>query len=117
MSSGASLIVRVVGREYSVMCESDSVDELNHAADELNRRMEEVKATSGSQFVSQETVAVLVALNLQAEIGRSRKGGSKPGRSHDRIQLLLDDFTDWVKERTPDSPAIKTYLSILDSEQ
>ena len=111
MSSGVPLTVRVTGREYSVICEPESVNELNQAADELNRRMEQVKATSGTQFVSQETVAVLVALNLQAEIGHQEE---EPRR--DRIELLIDEFTHWARERTSDSPAIKAYLAMADSE-
>ena len=60
-----TVTLHVLGKAYHVTSPADEVDELNATAQELNRRMHEVR--DGGRVLDNERVAVMVALNVLHE--------------------------------------------------
>jgi len=69
--------VSILDKEYQVACSPEERHDLRRAADELDRRMREVK--QGGTIVGLERIAIMVALNLCHELQTAPKpGGDLP---------------------------------------
>lgn len=69
-----SVMVRIMGREYSVVCPPDEHEALVASADFLNERMMAIRKRG--KALGAERIAVMAALNLAREL-LEMKGSSK----------------------------------------
>lgn len=83
----STLDVKIQGREYRVACPPEELESLQAAADLLNARMGEIaQATKGTG----ERLAVMVALNLAAELNAARQNTpvAAPAASENSIDAI-----------------------------
>lgn len=85
--------VTILEREYQFTCEPEERAALKEAAELLDARMREVKASGN--LMALERIAVMTALNMSDEIIRLREEGSRREQSVDqRIRRLADELDD-----------------------
>lgn len=65
-SSSVSVTVRIMGREYTVICPPEEHEALVASADFLNERMTAIKKRG--KALGSERIAVMAALNLAREL-------------------------------------------------
>ena len=79
--------VRILDKEYQVACEPDEKAALLAAAQELDRRMRQVR-NAGTTALSLDRIAVMVALNLCHELQQER--GKQPAQALQKLSDKLD---------------------------
>ena len=83
--------VMILDREYQFACAPDERAALREAAELLDARMREIKASGN--LMALERIAVMTALNMSDEILRLRKAGADRAEKVDqRIRLLADEL-------------------------
>lgn len=91
-TSSVSVTVRIMGREYTVICPPEEHEALVASADFLNERMTAIKKRG--KALGAERIAVMAALNLARELLElqgSDKVVQPDAASTDRVkQLRLD---------------------------
>lgn len=86
MSDAELVTVRILDREYQVMCSPDERRGLMDAALYLDRRMREIRESG--KLSSAEKIAVMCALNLSDELLKLR--GEREARGAQVDQRILD---------------------------
>ena len=85
--------VTILDREYQFTCAPDERAALKEAAELLDARMRDVKASGN--LMALERIAVMTALNMSDEILRLRKEGVQRQETVDRrISMLADELDD-----------------------
>lgn len=85
--------VSILDREYQFTCKPDEREALKEAAQLLDGRMREIKATGN--LMALERIAVMTALNMSDEILRLRSAGEeRQQRLDNRIRRLADELED-----------------------
>ena len=85
--------VTILDREYQFTCGPDERAALKEAAELLDARMRDVKASGN--LLALERIAVMTALNMSDEILRLRKEGVQRQETVDRrISMLADELDD-----------------------
>jgi cell division protein ZapA len=85
--------VMILDREYQFTCSPEERAALKEAAELLDGRMREVKASGN--LMALERIAVMTALNMSDEILKLRKEGVERTETVDqRIRLLADELDD-----------------------
>ncbi len=85
--------VSILDREYQFTCSPDERAALKEAAELLDGRMREVKATGN--LMALERIAVMTALNMSDEILKLRsQGEERKQRLDERIRMLADELDD-----------------------
>ena len=82
--------VRILDKEYHVACRPEEKDALLTAAQELDRRMRQIRHTGGA-VLGADRLAVMVALNLCHELQQERAKPSGIGADAlERMSIKLD---------------------------
>lgn len=85
--------VSILDREYQFTCSPDERNALKEAAQLLDGRMREIKASGN--LMALERIAVMTALNMSDEILKLRTAGAeRQERLDDRIRMLADEVDD-----------------------
>jgi len=85
--------VSILDREYQFTCAPDERAALKEAAELLDGRMREIKASGN--LMALERIAVMTALNMSDEILKLRaEGVMRQERLDKRIRLLADQLDD-----------------------
>lgn len=93
----APISVTILDREYQFTCAPEERPALREAAELLDARMREIKATGN--LMALERIAVMAALNMSDEIIKLRKEGVARAETVDRkIRLLADRLDDALAE-------------------
>ena len=71
MSNMTSVTVRILDKDYQVACPPEEKPALLESADYLNERMKEIR--DSGKVVGLDRMAVMVALNMAAELMTMRK--------------------------------------------
>lgn len=92
MSTGKTMNVSIMGREFRVSCPDEERDELNQSVVYLDKKMREIR--DSGKVVGSERIAIMAALNITHELLTTKiKGGFDMGefkRRIDRMQAALD---------------------------
>ena len=92
MSTGNTMDVDIMGREFRVVCPTEEREELLQAVGYLNKRMREIR--DSGKVAGLERVAIMAALNITHELltARTREGFDMEEfrRRIDRMQAALD---------------------------
>ena len=92
MSTGNTMDVDIMGREFRVVCPTEEHEELLQAVAYLNKRMREIR--DSGKVAGLERVAIMAALNITHELltARTREGFDMEEfrRRIDRMQAALD---------------------------
>ena len=81
-----SVTVRIMGKEYSVMCPSDEHEALVKSADFLNERMTSIRRRG--KALGTEKIAVMAALNIARELLELRGVEGVASASPEAVQRL-----------------------------
>lgn len=85
--------VSILDREYQFTCAPDERAALKEAAELLDGRMREIKASGN--LMALERIAVMTALNMSDEILKLRSAGAdRRERLDNRIRMLADELDD-----------------------
>lgn len=88
-----AISVTILDREYQFTCAPDERAALKEAAELLDGRMREIKASGN--LMALERIAVMTALNMSDELLRLRKQGTEREEKVDRrIRMLADELDD-----------------------
>lgn len=92
MSTGNTMDVDIMGREFRVVCPTEEREELLQAVGYLNKRMREIH--DSGKVAGLERIAIMAALNITHELltARTREGFDMEEfrRRIDRMQAALD---------------------------
>lgn len=89
--------VTILDREFQFACSAEERAALKEAAELLDGRMREVKASAN--LLAFERIAVMTALNMSDELLRLRKAGVRREETVDRrIRLLVDELDNALAE-------------------
>lgn len=92
MSTGNTMDVDIMGREFRVVCPTEEREELLQAVAYLNKRMREIR--DSGKVAGLERIAIMAALNITHELltARTREGFDMEEfrRRIDRMQAALD---------------------------
>ena len=87
------MTVMILDREYQFTCTAEQRADLREAAELLDGRMREIKASGN--LMALERIAVMTALNMSDEIIKLRKEGVARAETVDqRIRMLADELDD-----------------------
>lgn len=93
MSQSIAVDVRILDKEYRVMCPLDERDDLIASARELDKRMQEIR--DHSRIIGSERIAVIAALNLMHELLQKEAQQQETDRSLNKrlahIAQQIDD--------------------------
>ncbi len=81
-----SLKIRILDKEYQVNCKPDERDALEHSAELLNEKMEEIRR--GSHIIGLERIAVMAALNLSHDLIRTQNAAKRDSEASDILQSM-----------------------------
>ena len=81
-----SLKIRILDKEYQVNCKPDEREALEHSAERLNDKMEEIRR--GSHIIGLERIAVMAALNLSHDLIRSENVAKQDSEASDILQSM-----------------------------
>ena len=81
-----SLKIRILDKEYQVNCKPDERDALEHSAELLNEKMEEIRR--GSHIIGLERIAVMAALNLSHDLIRTESAAIQDSEASDILQSM-----------------------------
>lgn len=92
-----AIAVRILDKEYRVVCEEGEETALITSARDLDRRMREVR--SSGKVIGIERIAVMVALNLANDLlkcqgskeGVANSAGLRLNQLRERIEIALND--------------------------
>jgi cell division protein ZapA len=92
-----AIAVRILDKEYRVVCEEGEETALITSARDLDRRMREVR--SSGKVIGIERIAVMVALNLANDLlkcqasheGVANSAGHRLNQLRERIEIALND--------------------------
>ena len=92
MSTGNTMDVDIMGREFRVVCPTEEREELLQAVGYLNKRMREIR--DSGKVAGLERIAIMAALNITHELltARTREGFDMEEfrRRIDCMQAALD---------------------------
>lgn len=92
MSTGNTMDVDIMGREFRIVCPTEEREELLQAVAYLNKRMREIR--DSGKVAGLERIAIMAALNITHELltARTREGFDMEEfrRRIDRMQAALD---------------------------
>jgi len=89
--------VSILDREYQFTCSPDERAALKDAAELLDGRMREIKASGN--LMALERIAVMTALNMSDELLKLRSAGAdRRERLDNRIRMLADEVDDALSD-------------------
>jgi len=86
-SDSATVNVRILERDYQVVCRADERDELHAAAEYVDRRMKEVRQRGN--VIGTDRVAVMAALNIAHDLLALQESAN----ALERVDHKLEDLT------------------------
>jgi len=84
--STVSLTIRILDKEYQVNCLPEEREALQHSAQLLNEKMEEIRR--GSHIMGLERIAVMAALNLAHDLIRTEQSAQQNSMATDVLQSM-----------------------------
>ncbi len=96
MKNRNSLSIIILDKEYMVACPPDEQDNLQASANELNKKLTEIK-TKGA-VIGTERIAIMAALNLCHEMLTGKALQSEHAELNTRIESLSDKIDSSISE-------------------
>ena len=96
MKNQNSLSIIILDKEYRVACPPDEQDNLQASANELNKKLTEIK-TKGA-VIGTERIAIMAALNLCHEMLTGKTLQSEHAELNTRIESLSDKIDSSISE-------------------
>ena len=96
MKNQNSLSIIILDKEYRVACPPDEQDNLQASANELNKKLTEIK-TKGA-VIGTERIAIMAALNLCHEMLTGKTLQSEHAELNTRIESLSDKIDSKISE-------------------
>ena len=96
MKNQNSLSIIILDKEYRVACPPDEQDNLQASANELNKKLTEIK-TKGA-VIGTERIAIMAALNLCHEMLTGKALQSEYAELNTRIESLSDKIDSSIGE-------------------
>ena len=96
MKNQNSLSIIVLDKEYRVACPPDEQNNLQASANELNKKLTEIK-TKGA-VIGTERIAIMAALNLCDEMLTGKTLQSEHAELNTRIESLSDKIDSSISE-------------------
>ena len=84
--SNVSLTIHILDKEYQVNCQPEEREALEHSAQLLNEKMEEIRR--GSHIIGLERIAVMAALNLAHDLIRTEQSAQQNSVATDVLQSM-----------------------------
>jgi cell division protein ZapA len=84
--STVSLTIHILDKEYQVNCLPEEREALEHSAQLLNEKMEEIRR--GSHIMGLERIAVMAALNLAHDLIRTEQTAQENSMVTDVLQSM-----------------------------
>ncbi len=93
MTTGKSISVKILGKDYQIGCPDDQTHHLIDAALLLDNRMREIR--SGGRVIGVERIAVMAALNLAHELLKLKDDIENTACDTDkRLQVLHEKLSE-----------------------
>lgn len=96
MKNQNSLSIIILDKEYRVACPPDEQDNLQASANELNKKLTEIK-TKGA-VIGTERIAIMAALNLCHEMLTGKTLQSEHAELNTRIESLSNKIDSKISE-------------------
>ena len=96
MKNQNSLSIIILDKEYRVACPPDEQNNLQASANELNKKLTEIK-TKGA-VIGTERIAIMAALNLCHEMLTGKTLQSEHAELNTRIESLSDKIDSSISE-------------------
>ena len=96
MNNQNSLSIIILDKEYRVACPPGEQDNLQASANELNKKLTEIK-TKGA-VIGTERIAIMAALNLCHEMLTGKALQSEHAELNTRIESLSDKIDSSISE-------------------
>ena len=96
MKKPDSLSIHILEKEYRVACPPGEEESLQAAANELNRKLKEIK--SKGAVIGTERIAIMAALNICHEMLTGRAVQTNYAELNDRLESLSDKIDSSVRE-------------------
>ena len=96
MKNQESLSITILDKEYRIACPAGEQDSLRASAQELNRKLNEIK-NKGS-VIGTERIAIITALNLCHELLNGRAMQAEHTELNDRIDSLSEKIDISIRE-------------------
>ena len=96
MKKPDSLSIHILDKEYRVACPPGEEESLQAAANELNRKLKEIK--SKGAVIGTERIAIMAALNICHEMLTGRAVQTDYAELNDRLESLSDKIDSSVRE-------------------
>ena len=96
MKKPDSLSIHILDKEYRVACPPGEEESLQAAANELNRKLREIK--SKGAVIGTERIAIMAALNICHEMLTGRAVQTDYAELNDRLESLSDKIDSSMRE-------------------
>ena len=96
MNKPDSLSIFILDKEYRVACPPGEEESLQAAANELNRKLKEIKAKGA--VIGTERIAIMAALNICHEMLTGRAVQADYAELNGRLESLSDKIDSSVRE-------------------
>ncbi len=85
-----TITVSILGKDYQISCPTSQASSLQSSANELDKRMQNIKKEGG--IIGIERIAVMAALNTVHELMEAQQ-------NHGRYQSSVNDYVNRLKDR------------------
>ena len=96
MKNQESLSITILDKEYRVACPAGEQDSLRASAQELNKKLNEIK--NKGAVIGTERIAIMVALNLCHELLNGKAMQAEHAELNDRIDSLSEKIDSSMRE-------------------
>jgi cell division protein ZapA len=96
MKNQESLSITILDKEYRVACPAGERDSLRASADELNKKLNEIK--NKGAVIGTERIAIMAALNLCHELLNGKAMQAEHTELNDRIDSLSEKIDSSIRE-------------------
>ena len=96
MKNQDSLSIIILDKEYRVACPPGEQESLQASANELNRRLSEIKRKGA--VIGTERIAIMAALNICHEMLTGRSVQTQHAELNDRIDSLSEKIDSSMRE-------------------
>ena len=96
MKNQDSLSINILDKEYRVACPPGEQESLQASANELNKKLNEIKRKGA--VIGTERIAIMAALNLCHEMLTGRTLQTEHADLNTRIESLSDKIDDSIRE-------------------
>lgn len=87
MTESQAVTVRILGKDYHVMCPVSERANLERAAEYLDNKMRDIR--SSGKVIGTERIAVMAALNITYELHNKQQDTAQGSENSEQVMQLL----------------------------